>query len=64
MKPITNEVQYIEISLSDVLRYFAKDFEGYVSHAATVDTAKDNVVFKLTFDPSKTTNEPKIQGEK
>jgi len=44
------EIQYVEIGLSDVLRYFAKDFDGYVDHQAFVDTAKDTVIFKLTTD--------------
>ncbi len=53
MEKLQYEIQYIEIPLSKVLEYFAKDFDGYVNYAATVDTAKNNVVFKLTFDPTK-----------
>jgi len=49
------EIQYIEIALNDVLRYFAKDFDGYVNHEAFVDTAKNTVIFKLTIDMNKQT---------
>ena len=56
------EVQYIEIALKDVLRYFAKDFDGYVNYEAFVDTGKDTVIFKLTTDANLKTAPTQQEG--
>lgn len=46
--------EWIDVSLDDVLKHFAKDFTSkdgstVFEHAAFVDTGKNRVVFKLTM---------------
>lgn len=49
------EIKFQVVSLDDVLRYFAKDFEvkdgqRIIATQHFVDTAKNAVVFKLTVE--------------
>lgn len=47
-------LEYHEVSLTDVLRYFAKDFkrEGgkIINSEWTIDQSKDKVIFKLLIE--------------
>ena len=58
------QTNYIEISLSEVIRYFAKDFTGYINHESFVDTTKNTIIFKLTSDISISKNLLKSDSKK
>ena len=44
------QTKYVEVKLSDVIKYFAKDYTGYIHHEAFIDTAKNTVIFKITTE--------------